>query len=62
MKKRLLFVFISLWFAACANSVLSPEPYGAVPTASQIEWQKLEYYMFIHFGPNTFTGVERGGW
>ena len=44
---------------AC-NDVPPPAPYGALPTGAQIEWQKMEYYMFVHFGPNTFTGVEWG--
>ena len=37
-----------------------PSPYGAIPTKDQIDWQKMEYYMFMHFGPNTFTDVEWG--
>ena len=36
------------------------EPYGPVPTKAQVEWQKMEMNMFVHFGPNTFSGLEWG--
>lgn len=61
MKKSILFLSLTvLALTGCTRKVLPPTPYGPVPNASQLDWQKMEYYMFVHFGPNTFTNVEWG--
>ena len=49
-------VFLALLLQGCS----APEPYGALPTDYQVQWQKMDRNMFIHFGPNTFSGREWG--
>ena len=50
----------ALAVAASCNDSTVPAPYAPVPTEAQVQWQRMEYYMFVHFGPNTFTDSEWG--
>jgi len=37
-----------------------PKPFGPIPSPQQLAWHELEYYAFVHFNMNTFTGNEWG--
>lgn len=53
---------ISLLGAASyvAQAASPPEPYGATPTNQQVDWLRMEWYAFVHFGLNTYTDREWG--
>ncbi|KAF2644034.1 alpha-L-fucosidase 1 [Massarina eburnea CBS 473.64] len=48
------------WLAHTTSSQTPPTPYLQTPSSRQLDWHRLEYYIFVHFGPNTFTNEEWG--
>src|SRR5690606_31994656 len=59
-----LFAVLATVIVSCKTLEKNPGVTGAgdlpAPTPQQVAWQELEYYMFIHFVPNTFTDLEWG--
>ena len=57
MKTKLIFtLIIYAVMVACStkNPVKPPEPLLPIPSEKQLEWQKKEMLMFVHFGIKTF--------
>jgi alpha-L-fucosidase len=53
--------FLMLLYGVLPWSPVDPlPPCGPIPSTQQVVWQKMEYYAFIHFNMNTFTGKEWG--
>ncbi len=57
--KKLIFTFHLLLFTFIVSAQLL-KPYGPLPSSQQSDWHDMEFYLFVHFGPNTFSDLEWG--
>ncbi len=55
MKYALVILFFGILISGRSQNPVYP-----LPSVKQLAWQAAPFYLFIHFGPNTFTDLEWG--
>lgn len=63
MKKNRLFAAATIVVLLTGMPRLHAQPglsRNPLPTSHQLKWHENNYYLFMHFGPNTFTNQEWG--
>jgi len=53
-------IWIIILIFAAINGRSQQTSISPLPNKYQLAWQEKEYYLFMHFGPNTFTDKEWG--
>lgn len=60
MPKKLSVIFIFVLVYGIPNLLIAQSKFGPTPSKEQLAWHDKEFYLFMHFGPNTFTDLEWG--
>jgi alpha-L-fucosidase len=59
-KQKITILLFAILFSFQPIQVHAQTKFGPTPTNVQLQWHEKEFYLFIHFGPNTFTDLEWG--
>ena len=60
MKQNILLLMLFLTLGGLNLNAQAVRPNPPIPSKKQLDWHELEFYFFVHFGPNTFTDKEWG--
>jgi hypothetical protein len=60
MKKIIAFSVFIFYCAALNAQNSNVNPITLIPSARQLQWSNMEFYLFTHFGPYTLTDLEWG--